>query len=117
MAIPPPPSGFKLDNTGDVPPPPSGFTLDQPEQKKKGLIGKGWDFLQKPEQMSRQGLQQIAGMIPEGKITGNLPMDVLRGTPRIAANTMAEAAPGFVSRGALLTAGAMPVAKGICAAG
>lgn len=43
-------------------------------------------------------------------------MDLLRGTPRIAANTLAQAAPGFVSRGALLTAGAMPLAKGLGAA-
>lgn len=88
----------------------------QKNQTPPGLMRRGWNALAKPEQMSRQGLEKIASMIPEGKVTGNLPMDLLRGTPRIAANTMAQAAPGFVSRGALMTAGAMPMMKGIGAA-
>src|SRR5580704_6173424 len=83
---------------------------------KQGLMGKAWDLLGKPEQMSRQGLGQLAQMVPEGKITGNMAGDIARGTHRILANTLAQAAPGFVSRGSLLTAGAMPVAKGIGAA-
>ena len=75
-------------------------------------IGKGWDALKIPEQMSRQGLGQLAGMVPQGKVTGNLPMDILRGTPKIEAETLAETAPGFVSRGSILAAGAAPVIKG-----
>lgn len=84
-------------------------TEDSQPQQKQNFLRKGWDALAKPEQLSRQGLQQISNMIPEGKITGNLPADIARGTPRILANTMAQAAPGFVSRGALVTAGAAPV--------
>jgi hypothetical protein len=83
---------------------------------KQSLLGKTWDALGKPEQMSKQGLGQLAQMVPEGKVTGNMAADLARGTPRILANTLAKAAPGFVSRGSLLTAGVMPVAKGIGAA-
>jgi hypothetical protein len=90
-----------------------GIPLQSPKQ---GLMSKAWSALGKPEQLSRQGLGRLAQMVPEGKITGNLPMDMLRGAPRIAANTLAETAPGFVSRGAMLTAAAAPVAKGIGAA-
>lgn len=87
----------------------------QTPSPKQGFGAQVWGALQKPEQMSRQGLQQIAQMIPEGKVTGDLPMDLLRGTPRIAANTMAEAAPGFVSRGSLLGMGALGGLKGLSA--
>lgn len=118
MAIPPPPPGFTIDqpSSGGIPPPPPGFTMDTPETKKRGMMGKAWDILGKPEQLSRQGLGQLASMVPEGKITGNMAGDLARGTPRILANTLAQAAPGFVSRGAMLTAGAMPLAKAAGAA-
>jgi hypothetical protein len=77
------------------------------------MMQRGWDALKRPEQMSRQGLGQLAAMVPEGKITGNLPMDLLRGSPRIAANTLAEAAPGFISRGAIMGSGALAGLKGL----
>jgi hypothetical protein len=85
--------------------------IDPQSQPKPGLMGRAWNALQWPEQKSREGLNKIAQAIPEGKITGNMPMDLLRGTPRIAANTLAQAAPGFISRGAMLTAGAVPAMK------
>lgn len=115
MAIPPPPPGFTIDqpSSGGIPPPPPGFTLDTNETKKRGMMGKAWDILSKPEQMSSKGLGELASMIPEGKITGNMASDLARGAPRILANAFAKSAPGFISPGALLTAGAMPVAKGI----
>lgn len=77
------------------------------EQSKPGMIKRGWNALGVPEKMSRQGLGQMASMIPPGKVTGNLPADLARGTPRIAADTIAQVAPGFVSRGSLLTMGAL----------
>jgi hypothetical protein len=83
------------------------------DEQKPGLLKRGWQVLGRPEQMSRQGLEQIAQMIPEGKITGNLPADLARGTPRILANTMAKAAPGFVNRGSLLGMGALGGIKGL----
>lgn len=82
-------------------------------QQPQGLGGKIWDALGKPEQLSSQGLNQIAQMIPQGKVTGNLPADLVRGAPRIAADTLAQVAPGFVSRGSILTAGAAPALKTI----
>lgn len=80
----------------------------KPAAPPQTLAGKAWDALQKPEQLSRQGLTQLAQMIPQGKVTGNLPADLVRGAPRIAADTMAQVAPGFVSRGSILSAGAAP---------
>ena len=71
----------------------------------KSFASKIWEALKVPEQMSRSGLTQLAGMVPQPESTGNLATDILKGTPRIAANTLAEAAPGFISRGALTTAG------------
>jgi hypothetical protein len=107
-----PPDGFADEQSG----PPDGFA-DEPsalQQAQPGLMGKVWNDLKIPEQMSRSGLNQLAGMVPQGNVTGNLPMDILRGTPKIAADTLAQVAPGFVSRGAIATAGA---AKGVQAAG
>lgn len=75
-----------------------------------GLLKRAWEALSVPEQMSRSGLSQLASMVPNPEPTGNVPLDVLKGTPRIAAETLAEAVPGFISRGALLTAG---VARGL----
>ena len=80
--------------------------------KPQGMMGQISSLLDKPEQMSRQGLGQLAGMVPQGKVTGNLPMDLLRGTPKIAADTMAQVAPGFVSKGSMLAAGAAPIIGG-----
>lgn len=80
------------------------------------MLSRGWDALQKPEQLSRQGLQQIAQFIPEGKITGNKFGDIARGTPRIIADTIAEAAPGFVSRGSIVAGAAAPVIGGLAKA-
>jgi hypothetical protein len=80
-----------------------------PPPPQKGIVGKTLDALTVPEQMSRQGLTQLAGMVPNPEPRGNLPMDLVRGAPRIAADTMAEAAPGFISRASLLTAGGAKV--------
>lgn len=78
--------------------------MEQPDTRSFGR--KAWDALAVPEQKSREGLNMLAGMVPNPEPTGNLPMDILRGTPKIAAETMAEAAPSFISRGSILTAGA-----------
>lgn len=87
----------------------SDVTFDS-ASPQKGLLQRGWDALAVPEQKSREGLQMLAGMVPKPEPTGNLPLDIIKGTPRIAADTMAEAAPGFVSRLSLLTAGGAKVA-------
>lgn len=73
-------------------------------QKKKNL----WDALEVPSQMSKQGLQMIAQSVsPEQQVTGNLPRDIAMNIPRITAETFAETAPDFISREAILTAGAL----------
>jgi len=85
-------------------------------QPGKGFGRKTWESLAVPEQTASKLLGGLAQKVPEGQITGNMASDVARGTPRILANTLAQAAPGFVSRGSLLTAGAMPLVRGLGAA-
>jgi len=82
-------------------------------QDKRSLPVKAWQALRKPEEMSRAGLQMLANYVPKPEPTGNLPLDLIKGTPRVAADTIAEAAPGFISRGALVTAGALRGAQSI----
>jgi len=82
-------------------------TDQKSEEGEKGLIRKGWDALAIPEQMSREGLGKLADMVPEGEMSGNMAADIARGTPKVIAETLAEAAPSFISRGSLLTAGAL----------
>lgn len=84
---------------------------DQQAAPKRSLVQKGWDALAVPEQKSREGLQMMANAVPSPEPTGNLALDVAKGTPRVLADTVAEAAPGFVSRSAILTAGALKGAK------
>lgn len=100
--------------------------------EKKSLAKKAWDALAVPEQKSHEGLRMIADAVPQpepqGKpgvtetalrmlypgVTQNIQpgviQDVVQGAPRIAADTMAEAAPGFISRGSLVTGGAAKAA-------
>lgn len=61
-----------------------------------------------PEKKSREGLTMIANAIPAQPIQSrSATLNFIGGVPRVAADTMAEAAPGFVSRGAILTTGAL----------
>lgn len=86
----------------------SDVTFDEPQQTPQtGLIQKGWDALAVPEKMSRTGLGMIEELTPNPEPTGNVPLDVIKGTPRVIAGTLKETAPGFVSRGSILTAGAL----------
>lgn len=70
-----------------------------------------WNSLQVPSQMASRGLKAIAGAVPEPEMTGNLPVDLVKSVPKVAANTLSEAAPGFVSRAAMLTGGAAKAAN------
>lgn len=101
---------------GGKPPPASSFgelsnLINDPNKSK---IRKAWDSLTIPAQMSQRGLQGIADAVPGYEPKGN---DILKSlvlnTPKVAANTMAQAAPGFVSRGAMATSAAMPMLKGL----
>lgn len=78
--------------------------------QKAGLISKAWDALAIPEQMSRKGLGMMADAVPGREPTGNMALDVGLNAPKVAAETLAEAAPGFISRGAIATAGALKAA-------
>lgn len=78
---------------------------------KKGIIGKTWDALSVPEKMSREGLEKMAGVIPEFEPTGNMVRDIAFNTPRILANTVAEAAPSFISPESIVTAGTLKAGK------
>lgn len=102
------------------------------QQTGKGLIRKGWNALTIPEKKSRKGLRMLADFVPNQEPTGKegfiskavraaVPLtniipqgtmgDIARGTPRIMADTLAEAAPGFISRGAIVTSGILGGAK------
>jgi hypothetical protein len=76
----------------------------------RGMIRKGWDALAIPEQKSREGLKMLAGYVPNPEPKGNLSLDLMKGTPKIAADTLAEFAPSFISRGSIVTGGATKVA-------
>jgi len=90
----------------------------------RSVLRKAWDALTVPEELSREGLTQIAEAIPK-RVGGGVPSkgpveESLRGAPRIAAETLAEVAPSFVSRGSLLAGGlirggqaAAPIAKAV----
>jgi hypothetical protein len=71
-------------------------------QAKQGLIGKAWGALAVPERMSKQGLDLIAKSLPEAGQSKSALVNFLRGTPKVLAETAAESAPGFVSRGAMV---------------
>lgn len=72
-------------------------------------IVKAWNALQVPSQMSKRGLSSMASMVPEPEPTGDLPADLAKGFPRIAANTIAEAVPGFIDRTSMLLGGGAKV--------
>lgn len=75
-------------------------------KEEKSALGKAWEMLGAPERLSSQGLNQIADAIPAAEPTGNMVRDIALNTPKIAAQTLAETAPSFVSPAAILTAGA-----------
>lgn len=100
-----------------------------------GFLNRKTKYLTIPQKLSQQGLSQLAAMVPspepQGKpgfletavrsafptatsfVQPGVIQDVAQGAPRVLADTMAEAAPGFVSRGAILGAGASKVAQGL----
>ena len=72
---------------------------------------KAWNFLSIPEKKSKEGLKILSNMIPNPEPSGNLPMDIIKGTPKIAAETLAETAPGFVSPLSIALSGTLGAAK------
>lgn len=86
----------------------------------RGIVGQAWDALKVPEQKSREGLKIIADAVPMKEpgskiyendensprygqwITPPPISDAIVNSPKIAAETLAEVAPGFVSRGAIV---------------
>ena len=97
--------------------------LDQPQQKKS-LLKKGWEALTLPEKAAQyvipkltqfqsniqNKLAQKTGLPIGEEPTGNLPRDIAANVPRIMGETGEKVLPGFVSRGAILTAGALKAA-------
>ena len=114
-----PQSGRQVKLTGDSPP--TEQELEQifsninstPQENKPGLLKRGWNALAIPEQKSREGLQMLANMLPEAGQSRSAALNFAKGTPRALAETVAQAAPGFISRGSILTAGAAKLAQGL----
>ena len=94
-------------------------------EKAGDVAGKAFNYLSKPEELARKGLTSIAESIPEqefgkpktfkptfgmsGKevtVPPSVLADVIEGSPKVIAETLAEVAPEFVSRESILTAGA-----------
>lgn len=69
------------------------------------------------EPMAREGLNKISDVIPQPEPSGNLPVDIIKGTPLLfgksVAETGAKTAPGYVSPLSLGMMGAGYAAKGI----
>lgn len=126
-----PQSGRKMTLTGDSPPTeaelndifaktagPVAASTAAPAER--GMMGKAWDALAVPEAKSREGLNAVARAVkkhfPEpANYTGNLPVDLALHGPKAGAEavaeTMAKVAPPFVSRGSIITAGALKAAQ------
>lgn len=86
--------------------------------KGKPLGQQIWQGLQVPSQMSERGLKGMSSFVPTPEPRGNLAGDIIRGTPKIAADALAETAaktaPNFISRAALLgMGGAKVIQKGM----
>lgn len=108
-----------------APKPAAPAEAPQPQPKERGMVGKAWDALNVPAQMSKQGLTQLADLRTQGQNmvaektglpigtepTGNLARDVVANIPRIADESVAEVAPAFVDGVSILTAGAGGAAK------
>ena len=90
-------------------------TIDSPQPQGMGSMA--WEALGEPEKVSRQGFSDISNAIPQPEPTGNLPMDVIKGTPSILGKSFAETAgkvaPGFISPVSLALMGGGAVVKGV----
>lgn len=84
---------------------PSRLTSLIETAKTHGIGSAAWEALAIPEQMSREGLGSIAGAIPAPAEQSGSLTDIGLAIPKMAAETIAEAAPGFISRGSIVTAG------------
>jgi len=91
-----------------------GKALNQDEEAS--LASQVFEALKRPEELSREGLKMIADSTPSLDPTGNLTIDLLANVPKITMETLAEVAPSFISRGAILTAGALRGGKAIAPA-
>lgn len=90
------------------------YDFDGPDETPKRTVGsalkEGYDLLNKPSEMSREGLNQMAGFLPEVGKTKSAALNFAWGAPRAAAETVAEIAPTFIDAPSILTAGASKVA-------
>ena len=85
----------------------------QDVMSKPTIAGKVWEGMKQPSVLSEKGLKMIAGAMPNPELTGNVPLDVIKHTPRIAAETLAETAPSYISREAILASKIPSVVKAV----
>lgn len=99
-------SSYKTKLTGNA-------GTDSQTPGKPGIMKQGWDALAKPAEMSREGWDMIAKSdAVQPNLTGNMATDVIRGTPKVLAETAGEVAPSFIDRTSMLMGGAGMAAKG-----
>lgn len=84
-----------------------------PQDASPSMLQQGWDALKVPEKVIGQGYQDIASMMPNPEPTGNLPLDIAQGAPKILADSAAQVLPKLYSRGALVGEMAGNVAGGL----
>lgn len=80
-------------------------------QSQQSIPGKLWEGLKVPGQMARRGLKQVTDRYPNPEPTGNKLADVIKGIPKIGAESMAEASAGMVDRTSLLMSAAGPAMR------
>ena len=102
----------EIDSTGGFEPQTEEKDAKAREPFLQRVVGKkAYKLLSIPQEKAKAGLGMLSEKVPSPTVTGNLPLDILKGTPRVAAETLAEAAPAFVSPESLATAGALRSAK------
>lgn len=93
----------------------SGATSKTTESS--GVGSKVWDALAVPAQKSKEGLEMISeGLKPSPEFTGNMVRDVVMNYPSFSADVLSKAAPDFISRGSLVTGGALKAGKALAPA-
>ena len=102
-----------------------------PIPQDAGTLNRKTKYLTIPQKLAQEGLSQLADMVPNPEPTGKEGMiskaarmvipeltmipkgtlgDLARGAPKVVTETLKEEAPGFVSRGSILTLGATKAA-------
>jgi hypothetical protein len=83
--------------------PKDDFIPDQQSNQGPSFMSRVWENLKVPEQVIGQGYRNIANVMPNGgEPSGNLPLDIAKGTPKVLAESAAQVLPKLYSRSAIV---------------